>query len=157
MNTARKIAIGCDHGAYLLKDLVKKHLDDLGIEYIDFGTNGPESVNYPVNAHAVCEAIQSGAAELGILLCSTGIGMSMAANKHHGIRAALCADTYSARFTRMHNNANVICMGALTTGNGLALDILDAFLSAEFEGGRHETRVNMFMQLEKTECEKERD
>lgn len=157
MNTGVKIAIGCDHGAYQLKDNVKKHLDSLGIEYIDFGTNGPESVHYPIYAHAVCKAIQNGEADLGVLLCSSGIGMSMAANKHKGIRAALCADTYSARFTRMHNNANVICMGALTTGGGLAIDILDSFLSAEFEGGRHKTRVDMVMELEKTEFQREDD
>ncbi len=154
MNTNVRIAIGCDHGAYLLKDKVKAHLDALGIKYIDFGTNGPESVNYPIYAHAVCESIQKGESDLGILLCSSGIGMSMAANKHHGIRAALCADTYSARFTRMHNNANVICMGALTTGEGLAIDILDSFLSAEFEGGRHSTRVEMVMEFEKSENQK---
>lgn len=151
MNTNIKIAIGCDHGAYLLKDQVKAHLEKLGIGCIDCGTNGPESVNYPVYAHAVCQAVQNNEAQFGILLCSTGIGMSMAANKHRGIRAALCADTYSARFTRMHNNANVLCMGALTTGSGLAMDILDAFLSAEFEGGRHATRVGMVMEFEETE------
>lgn len=148
MNTTRKIAIGCDHGAYLLKENVKKHLDSLGIKYEDFGTYGPESVNYPVYAHKVCEAIQKGEADLGILLCSTGIGMSMAANKHRGIRAALCCDTYSARFTRMHNDANVICMGANVVGGGLALDIIDTFLSNEFEGGRHKTRVDMVMEFE---------
>jgi len=154
MDTTKIIAIGCDHGAYLLKDKVKEHLDALGFRYIDFGTNGPESVHYPIYAHAVCEAIQKGEADLGILLCSSGIGMSIAANKHRGIRAALCADTYSARFTRMHNNANVICMGALTTGTGLAIDILDAFLSHEFEGGRHQTRVDMVMALEESENSK---
>ncbi len=148
MNTTRKIAIGCDHGAYLLKENVKKHLDSLGIKYEDFGTYGPESVNYPVYAHKVCEAIQKGEADLGILLCSTGIGMSMAANKHRGIRAALCCDTYSARFTRMHNDANVICMGANVVGGGLALDIIDTFLSNEFESGRHKTRVDMVMEFE---------
>ncbi len=151
MNKNVKIAIGCDHGAYLLKNKVVNHLDNLGIKYIDFGTNSSDSVHYPIYANYVCEAIQKGEADIGILLCSTGIGMSMAANKHRGIRAALCSDTYSARFTRMHNNANVICMGALTTGEGLAIDILDSFLSAEFEGGRHELRVNMFMELENTE------
>ena len=148
MNTTRKIAIGCDHGAYLLKENVKKHLDSLGIKYEDFGTYGPESVNYPVYAHKVCEAVQKGEADLGILLCSTGIGMSMAANKHRGIRAALCCDTYSARFTRMHNDANVLCMGANVVGGGLALDIIDTFLSNEFEGGRHKTRVDMVMEFE---------
>ena len=154
MNTNVKIAIGCDHGAYALKDKVKEHLDSLGIKYVDFGTNGPESVHYPVYASKVCESIQKGECDLGILLCSSGIGMSMAANKHRGIRAALCADTYSARFTRMHNNANVICMGALTTGSGLAIDILDAFPSAEFEGGRHAVRVGMIAEIEDKEYNK---
>ena len=148
MNTTRKIAIGCDHGAYLLKESVRLHLASLGFSCTDFGTYGPESVNYPVYAHRVCEAIQKGEADLGILLCSTGIGMSIAANKHRGIRAALCGDTYSARFTRMHNDANVLCMGANVVGGGLAFDIIDAFLSNEFEGGRHKVRVDMVMGFE---------
>ncbi len=149
--TQKPIALGCDHGAYLLKEKVKEHLTARGIPFVDYGTDGTASVHYPIYAHAVCEAIQKGESDFGVLLCSTGIGMSMAANKHRGIRAALCADTYSARFTRMHNNANVLCLGALTTGAGLALDILDAFLANEFEGGRHQTRVDMVMAFEKTE------
>lgn len=151
MDTSKIIALGCDHGAYLLKDKVKEHLIALGFTVLDFGTNGPESVHYPIYAHAVCEAIQEGKAQLGVLLCSSGIGMSMAANKHHGIRAALCTDTYCARFTRMHNDANVLCMGGNVVATGLALDILDTFLSNEFEGGRHQSRIDMFMELEKTE------
>ena len=151
MNTNKTIAIACDHGAYQLKDKVKEHLSALGFAVLDFGVNGPESVHYPIYAHAVCEAMQKKEADLGILLCSSGVGMSMAANKHRGIRAALCGDTYSARFTRMHNDANVLCLGAFTTGHGLALDIVDAFLSNEFEGGRHQTRVDMVMALEESE------
>ena len=151
MDTNKIIAVGCDHGAYELKNMTVKHLSELGFKVIDHGTNGPESVHYPVYADKVCKSLQNGDAQLGILLCSTGIGMSMAANKHHGIRAALCADTYSARLTRMHNDANVLCIGALVTGSALALDIVDSFLGAEFEGGRHKTRVDMFMELEKTE------
>ena len=147
----RIIALGCDHGAYELKDKVVKHLTDLGYTVIDKGTNGPESVHYPIYAHEVCLCLQNKEAELGILLCSTGIGMSMAANKHHGIRAALCSDTYSARLTRMHNDANVLCIGALVVGQALALDIVDNFVNAEFEGGRHKTRVDMFMALEGSE------
>ncbi len=154
MNTNKTIAVACDHGAYQLKDKVKEHLASLGFAVLDFGTNGPESVHYPLYAHAVCEAIQKGDADLGILLCSSGIGMSMAANKHRGIRAALCGDTYSARFTRMHNDANVLCLGALTTGAGLAIDVVDAFLSNEFEGGRHQTRVDMVMAFEESEFSK---
>jgi len=126
------IAIGCDHGAYDLKDIVKEHLEKRGFKCIDCGTNGPESVHYPVYAHEVCKEIQNGNATYGILLCSTGVGMSMAANKHRGIRAALCGDTYSARLTRMHNNANVLCLGALVVGRALALDIVDNFVNAEF-------------------------
>lgn len=147
----KTIAVGCDHGAYELKDKVVKHLNDLGYNVIDKGTNGPESVHYPIYAHEVCLAIQNNEAELGILLCSTGIGMSMAANKHKGIRAALCSDTYSARLTRMHNDANVLCIGALVVGQALAIDIVDSFLNASFEGGRHKTRVDMFMALEESE------
>ncbi len=147
----KTIAIGCDHGAYELKDKVVKHLIDLGYNVIDKGTNGPESVHYPIYAHEVCLSLQNNEAELGILLCSTGIGMSMAANKHHGIRAALCADTYSARLTRMHNDANVLCIGALVVGSALAIDIVDSFINASFEGGRHKTRVDMFMALEESE------
>lgn len=148
---SKVIAIGCDHGAYELKDKVAKHLSDLGYTVIDKGTNGPESVHYPIYAHEVCLALQNKEAELGILLCSTGIGMSMAANKHRGIRAALCSDTYSARLTRMHNDANVLCIGALVVGSALALDIVDSFVGASFEGGRHKTRVDMFMALEDSE------
>lgn len=143
-----KIAIGCDHGAYALKEAFKKHFDETGVEYEDLGTYSTESVHYPVYARAVCEAVQSGRAEFGILLCSTGIGMSIAANKFKGIRAALCGDSYSARFTRLHNDANVLCIGALVTGEGLAKEIADIFLSTEFMGGRHATRVGMIADIE---------
>lgn len=146
-----KIAIGCDHGAYELKDIVAAHLKNKGIEIVDFGTFGPDSVHYPGYAHKVCESVQKEECTLGILLCSTGVGMSIAANKHKGIRAALCTDTYTARFTRMHNDSNVLCMGALVVGRGLALDIVDAFISAEFEGGRHGVRVGMLCDIEKGE------
>ena len=148
MNTTRKIAIGCDHGAYLLKESVRLHLASLGFSCTDFGTYGPESVNYPVYAHRVCEAIQKGEADLGILLCSTGIGMSMAANKVKGIRAACCSDTYSAKYTRLHNDANVLCMGARVVGEGLAYEIAKVFLETEFEGGKHLRRVNMISDIE---------
>ena len=147
----KPIAIGCDHGATELKEELKKHLDANGISYNDLGTFTKDSVHYPVYADKVCKEIQNGRSDLGLLLCTTGVGMSMAANKHKGIRAALCADTRSARFTRMHNDANVLCMGAHIVGVGLACDILDAFLAAEFEGGRHQTRVDMLSELEKDE------
>ena len=144
----RIIAIGCDQAAYELKQDVMKHLEETGVKYIDYGTYSTESVHYPEYAHKVCTAIQSGECQLGILICGTGIGMSMAANKHKGIRAACCSDTFSARLTRQHNDANVLCFGARVIGKGLALDIVDEFLGAEFEGGRHKTRVDMFMKLE---------
>lgn len=142
------VAIGCDHGAYELKEKLKKHLTDEGIECIDVGTDSTASVHYPIYAKKACELVQNKTVKYGILLCSTGIGMSIAANKHRGIRAALCGDCYSARFTRLHNDSNVLCMGALVTGSGLATQIADIFLSTEFEGGRHQTRVDMVMQIE---------
>ncbi len=142
------IAIGADHGGFDLKEQVKKHLDERNIEYKDFGTFSGEAVDYPVIAKAVGKAVAKGEAECGILVCGTGIGMSIAANKVKGIRAACCSDTFSARFTKMHNNTNVLCFGGRVLGVGLALDIVDAYLDAEFEGGRHEKRVNMIMDIE---------
>lgn len=141
------LAIGCDHGGYALKCEVIKHLTERGIEFSDFGCKG-ETVDYPDIAEKVCGEIANGRADRGILICGTGIGMSMAANKVKGIRAALCGDCYSARFTRLHNNANVLCMGARVTGSGLAVQITDEFLDTEFEGGRHEVRVDKIMKLE---------
>ncbi|MGN0626537.1 MAG: ribose 5-phosphate isomerase B [Oscillospiraceae bacterium] len=142
------IAIGSDHGGYLLKEELKKHLEEKGIEFKDFGTDSAASCDYPVYAEKVCRAIQSGECEKGILICGTGIGMSMCANKCKGIRAALCGDHFSAEFTRKHNDANVLCMGARTIGPGVALQLADIFLTTEFEGGRHEKRVSMMMELE---------
>lgn len=141
------IAIGCDHAAVDLKKAVAAHLNEKGISYIDLGTDG-EPCDYPVVAKAVCEKITSGEAELGILLCGTGIGMSMAANKIKGIRAAACSESYSARYTRLHNDANVLCMGARVIGHGLALELVDLFLETEFEGGRHQRRVDLISDLE---------
>lgn len=146
--TDKKIVIGCDQAAYELKLEVMEHLKENGIEYIDVGTYSTDSVHYPDYAHKVCEKIRSGECDMGILICGTGIGMSMVANKHKGIRAACCSDTFSARLTRMHNDANVLCFGARVIGKGLAFDIVDEFLKAEFEGGRHKTRVDMMMSYE---------
>lgn len=143
------IAIGCDHGGINLKNYIEKFLESKGLEYNDMGTYTTDSCDYPDIAKAVCEKVISGECEKGILICGTGIGMSMAANKIDGIRAAHVTDTYSARMTKEHNNANVICLGERITGCDLALDIVDAYLSAEFLGGRHETRVNKVMELEK--------
>ena len=142
------IAIGSDHAAASLRHIVKDYLEDQEIPYIDCGTDESPS-DYPVIAKAVCEKIQQGEADTGILLCGTGIGMCMAAGKMKGIRAAVCSETYSAKFTRLHNDANVLCMGERVVGSGLAKEILDAFLFTEFEGGRHQRRVDMIMELEK--------
>ena len=139
----RKIIIGCDHGGLNLKNAVIAHLNAKGIAVEDVGTYTPASCNYPDYAHKVCEKVQDGTYELGILICGTGIGMSMAANKHVGIRAAACENTFSARMTRLHNNANVLCMGERVIGPGLACDIVDLFISTDFEGGRHQIRVDL--------------
>jgi ribose 5-phosphate isomerase B len=138
----KKIVMGSDHAGYNLKLKVKAHLESRGIEVIDVGTDKPESCNYTIYAHALCETIQKGDAPLGILICGTGIGMSMAANKHAGIRAACCENTFSARMTRMHNDANVLCFGERVMGYGLACDMVDLFIDTPFEGGRHQARVD---------------
>ena len=142
------IAIGSDHGGFELKEIIKKHLEKRNIEYKDFGAYSEESVDYPAFGIAVGEAVAKGECEKGILVCGTGIGISMAANKVKGVRAACCSDTFSARFTRMHNDANVICMGGRVVGPGLALDIVDLFLDTEFEGGRHQKRIDLISEYE---------
>ena len=148
--TKRKIIIGADSAGYELKEHLKQMLIDEGYEVSDKGTDSTASCHYPDYARAVCEEVQKDLeGTFGILICGTGIGMSMCANKFKGIRAALCADTFSARMTRAHNDANMICMGARVTGVCLAEDILHAFLDAEFEGGRHAIRVDMMMDIEK--------
>lgn len=144
----KKITIGSDHAGYSLKLKVIEHLKECGWEVIDVGTNSTESCDYPVFADAVCKKIQSGVTKLGILVCGTGIGMSMAANKHRGIRAAACSDTFSAKFTRMHNDANILCFGERVVGAGLACELVDAFLNAEFEGGKHQRRVDLITKAE---------
>lgn len=141
------IAIGCDHGGFEMKTALIKHLQENDVEFVDLGCNG-ETVDYPDIAVKVCEKVTSGECDKGVLVCGTGIGMSMAANKIKGIRAAVCGDTFSAKFTRLHNNCNVLCMGGRVIGNGLACDILDIYLATEFEGGRHERRVEKIMELE---------
>ena len=146
-----KITIGCDHAGYELKCKVIEHLKERGIEPIDVGTHSTASCDYPAIAHAVCKNIQEGVTELGILICGTGIGMSMAANKHRGIRAAACSDTFSARLTRTHNDANILCFGERVVGMGLALDLVDNFIDADFEGGKHQRRVDMITAIETEE------
>ena len=142
------IAIGADHGGFELKEHIKKHLDELGLEYKDYGTYSEESVDYPDCAKPVCEADMDGTADKGILICGTGIGISIAANKHKGIRAALCGDVYSAKMTKVHNNANVLCLGGRVTGRELAFMIVDAWLNAEYEGGRHQARIDKIHAIE---------
>ena len=144
-----RIAIGSDHGGFDYKLAVIKHLIEKEYEVKDFGTYDKNSCNYPEYAKKVCDVVVSGEYERGILICGTGIGMSIAANKVKGIRAALCSDTFSARATREHNDSNVLCMGQRVIGEGLALDIVDVWLSSVFQGGRHEVRVNMITDMEK--------
>ncbi len=143
------LAIGSDHGGYELKCHVMKHLEEKGIAYKDFGCYDESSVDYPDIAKAVGEAVTSGECENGILICGTGIGISMAANKIKGVRAALCSDVYSATMTKVHNNANIICLGGRVTGRELAFMIVDAWLNAEYEGGRHQARIDKIHALEK--------
>lgn len=136
------IAIGADHGGFELKEHIVKYLKDKGVEVKDYGTYNEDSIDYPDCAAPVCKAVQDGTAERGILICGTGIGISMAANKYKGIRAALCSDVYSAKMTKQHNNANIICLGGRVTGRELAFMIVDAWMNAEFEGGRHQNRID---------------
>ena len=143
-----KITIGSDHGAVELKEAVKNVLADMKIEFNDVGTFGTDSVDYPDIAEKVCAEVVSGKSERGIVLCGTGIGISIAANKIKGIRCALCNDVYSAKKSREHNNANVLAMGGRVLGVGLAEEIVRAWFTAEFEGGRHERRINKIAALE---------
>ena len=142
------IAIGCDHGGYELKQKILAHLTERGLEYQDFGCDSTASVDYPVYGKAVAHAVAEGRWDRGIVICTTGIGISIAANKVPGIRCALCGDCFSARATRQHNDANVLALGALVTGPGLALQIVDIFLDTPFSGEeRHSRRIS---QLEET-------
>ena len=147
----RKIYIGADSAGYVMKGELIAHLEALGYTVTDCGCDSTASCHYPEFASKVCESVlaeeKDGA--FGILVCGTGIGMSMCANKYNGIRAAVCSDTYSAKMTRAHNDANVLCMGARVIGSCLATDILDSFLGAEYEGGRHAIRVGMMEEIEK--------
>ena len=138
-----KIAIGCDHGGYALKLAVKKHLEEKGYEVVDYGCHSTESVDYPVYGEKVGRAVAGGECDLGVLICGTGIGISLAANRVKGVRTAVCSEPYSAEMTRRHNNANIIAFGARVVGEGTAMTIVDAFLGAQFEGGRHARRVDM--------------
>ena len=142
------IALACDHGALALKEAVKRHLEARGLEYKDFGTYTADSCDYPQYGAAVGRAVASGECERGILICGTGIGISISANKIRGVRAALCGDCFSAEMTRRHNDANIVALGARVVGPGLALKIVDTFLDTGFEGGRHARRIEQMMALE---------
>lgn len=144
-----KIALGSDHAGFPLKEEIKKYLEEKGMEYVDCGAYDTTSVDYPLQAEKTCEKIVSGECEKGILCCGTGIGISMAANKVNGIRAACCTDYFSAKYTRLHNDANVLCLGARVIGAGSALELVEVFLTTDFEGGRHQRRVDQLAEIEK--------
>ncbi len=143
-----KLAIGCDHGGIDLKLEIVKHLEERGIEIVDFGIKEYQSVNYPEIALPLAKAVAAGECDRGILVCGTGIGMSIAANKVKGIRAAVCSDHFSAKFTRLHNDANILCLGGRVIGPGVANEMVDLFIDTEYEGGRHATRVQMIADIE---------
>lgn len=144
-----KVAISCDHAAFHLKEAVKAHLGERGIECRDFGIfREGEKRDYPYAAFYACRAIQSGECDLGIVMCGTGVGVSISANKMAGIRAAHCSDVFSAKYTRAHNDANVLCMGERVVGLGLAMELVDVFLDTGFEGGRHARRLGILADLE---------
>ena len=142
------IALGCDHGGYNLICALKKYLDEKGIEYKDFGTYSTDSVDYPIYAYKVATAVTSGECDCGILCCGTGIGISIAANKVKGIRAAVVNNAFGAEMTRRHNHANILCMGGRVIGRELAYMITDVWLHEEFEGGRHEKRIAKIHEIE---------
>ena len=142
------IALGCDHGGYALMQSVKKYLEEKGLEYKDYGTYSEESCDYPIYGEAVAKAIVNGECDKGIIICGTGIGISIAANKVKGIRAAVCHNEFTAQMCREHNNAQILAMGARVLEEDMALRIVDIFLNTEFAGGRHENRVNKLMEIE---------
>ena len=146
-----KIAIACDHGAVTLKEHLMEHLRKEGYEVVNFGTDTTASCDYPDYAGPAARAVASGECDRGIVLCTTGIGMSIAANKVKGIRACCCSDTFSAHMTRAHNDANILTFGERVVGQGLAMELVDAFLTTEFEGGRHQRRVDLIAKLEAEE------
>lgn len=143
-----KLVIGCDHGGFALKEAVRGYLEKKGIEYEDCGTFSTESVDYAPIAAKAARAVASGEADRGILICSTGIGICMAANKVKGIRAATCADLFCAEMTRRHNNANILCMGGKVVDEKTALQMVEVFLTTDFDGGRHQRRIDQIAQIE---------
>lgn len=143
-----KIGIGGDHGGFELKEYIKEYLDKVKIPYIDYGTNSLDSVDYPDYGRKVADAVMAKQVDLAIVICGTGIGISIACNKVKGIRCALCGDTYSARMSREHNNANILALGGRVIGRDLAIEIVSTWLKAEFAGGRHENRINKISDIE---------
>ena len=146
-----KIGIGNDHAGVEMKNEIKAYLESKGHEVINYGTDSTESYSYAISGYRVGKAVADGEVECGVLICGTGIGISLAANKVHGIRAAACSEPFSARMTKRHNNANIICFGARVVGLDMAKMIVDEWLNAEFEGGRHQNRVDMIMEIEQTQ------
>ena len=146
-----KMAIVCDHSALDLKEEIKALLATRGIEVEDFGTYTTDSCHYPIYGARAAQAVADGRCDLGVVICGTGIGISMAANKVKGVRCALCSDTFSAKMTRIHNNSNMLALGARVIGVELAKEIVNAWLDAEFEGGRHQVRIDMITALENGE------
>jgi len=144
-----KIALGCDHGGVEHKNAILEHLKDRGFEVKDFGIYEVKSVDYPDIAKPVALSVANKEYDLGILVCGTGIGMSLAANKVKGIRAAVCSDHFSAKYTRLHNDSNILCLGGRVIGIGTALELVDLFVDTQFEGGRHQLRVDKIMEIEK--------
>ena len=148
------LALASDHGGFQLNQEVKKHLDARGIAYKDFGCYEESSCDYPDVALPACDAVVSGECDKALLFCGTGIGISMAANKVNGIRACACSDYFSAKYTRMHNDANALCLGGRVTGAGLACELVDIFLDTPFEGGRHQNRIDKIAAIEERERSK---
>lgn len=144
----KPIALAADHGGYELKEAIRKHLDEIGVAYKDFGSYTGEACDYPDMAEAACRAVVAGECDKALLFCGTGVGISMSANKIRGIRACCCSDAFSAEYTRRHNDANALCMGGRVVGPGLGIYLVDLFLNTPFEGGRHQRRVDKMMALE---------
>lgn len=143
-----KLAIGNDHVAVEMKREIKAYLEEKGIEVVDVGTNSTERFNYPVSGYKVAKLVAAGEVDGGVLICGTGVGISLAANKVKGIRACCCSDSFSCEYTRRHNDANALCMGGRVVGAGLACQLVDIFLNTEFEGGRHQRRIDKLTALE---------
>lgn len=146
-----KIAIGNDHVAVELKNIIKEHLEGKGHEVINYGTDSTERFDYPISGYRVGKAVASGECDLGVLICGTGVGISLAANSVQGVRAVVCSEPYSAKLSREHNNTNIVAFGARVVGQELAKMIVDEWLDAEFEGGRHQRRIDMIGEIKETQ------